>query len=366
VDVAAPAETTVDRLYEALWELVSGGASLASVAEQPALLELGITRGEEERNAAAVAAREEILAACRGLDDRSLVVEPRWHEEGAAVLALLGLATGFHSAPLHRRREGAASLLGYEVGTAFKTRPGVRSHVQNAVYAVADRLWERMIQARARQAATGAMSRPELAALNAEVLRRYESYYSMYTPLTALRADVLAVLDLRQSGDTELNRLEDFAASSLHAYAEFMVAKQAFVSQYGGIWIFGQADIEQAVADAIKLIEHFSGLRYREESVLRLSATGGELHNFAIDLETSAEGRAALRRWRDRLLACGCDLEHPAEACPVHRLVRAAEYFTAVLDLDWYRMVPWHGNAPSNFDTVDPATLYRDVGLDLG
>jgi hypothetical protein len=363
-DVTSSAESPVEPLYAATWALVPTGATLDQIAQEPALLKLGDLLGAEALDdRAAVTARDELIAACRSLDDRSLVVEPQWHGEGAAVLALLGLATGFHSAPLHRRREGAASLLGYEVATAFKTRPGVRSHAQNAVNAVADRLWERMIRARAQQAASTAMERPDLSALSVEVLRRYEAYYSMYTPLTALRADVLAVLDLRSAGDTELNRLDDFVASSLHAYSEFLLAKSEFMDNYHGVWVFGQADIEQAVADAIKLIEHFSGLRYREESVLRLQAAQGELHTFTTDLETSTEGRVALRRWRDRILSCECDLDGPRDACSVHKLARAAEYFTAVLDLDWYRMVPWHGAAPPNLDTVDPATLYRDIGI---
>ena len=97
----------------------------------------------------------------------------------------LGLATGYHAAPLHRRRDGAAGLLGYEVGTAFKTRPGVRSHVQSAVYAVADRLWQRDIEARTQAAPRLATEqRRTYRPLSMDLLRRYEAYYAMYTPLT--------------------------------------------------------------------------------------------------------------------------------------------------------------------------------------
>lgn len=320
--------------------------------------------GGDSSEAAAVAVRAAIVSACRNLDDRSLAVEPRWHDEGAAVLALLGLATGFHGAPVHRRREAAASLLGYPVGTAFKTRPNVPSHVQNAVRAVADRLWERCVRARSQLSAVAAPeARAELSALSVELLRRYEAYYSMYSPLTALRADTVAALELRREGDDELNRLDDFVVSSLHAYATFMVAKQHFLDDFGGVWIFGQADIEQAMADAIKLIEHFSGLRYREESALRLIAAGGELHAFAGGLEADSEGRTAVRRWRGYLMACRCTADQSTNDCRVHKLLRAAEFFTDTLDVDWYRVVPWHGVAPSNVAVIDPATLYRDVGL---
>lgn len=356
---------SVRDLSEALWALAATGAGLEQVLDQEPLLEIGmVLAGAEAQDEAAVAAREAIVAACRRLDDQALAVEPRWHREGAAILALLGLATGFHGAPSHRRREGAASLLGYEVGTAFKTRPGSPSHAQNAMTAVADRLWERVIRARSQHAAVAASTtRADLSALSVELLRRYEAYYAMYTPLTALRADVLTALDLRDEGDDDLNRLDDFVVSSLHAYATFLLAKRDFMERYGGVWVFGQADIEQAVADSIKLIEHFSGLRYREESVLRLTAAGGEVHPFAVGLEAEADGRAALRRWRQRILACQCAVDQPAEACRVHKLLRAAEFFTDALDADWYRVIPWHGVAPANVGVIDPATLYRDVGI---
>ena len=122
-----------DEIYESLWALVPTTASLSAIAQRPVLLDLartgvGVAASTDEL---AVTAREGIIAGCRALDDPELAVEPRFHGEGAAVMTLLGLATGYHAAPLHRRRDGAAGLLGYEVGTAFKTRPGVRSQVKS-------------------------------------------------------------------------------------------------------------------------------------------------------------------------------------------------------------------------------------------
>lgn len=182
--------------------------------------------------------------------------------------------------------------------------------------------------------------------------------------MTALRGDLIAALGLLREGDDELNRAGDFIISSLHAYAEFLVAKRDFMERYHGVWIFAQADIEKAVADAIKLIEHFSGLRYREESLLRLEqAEHGELHGFAEALASTAPGRETLARWRGHVKACVCDLDAPAGGCRMHRLIRACAYYVVVLDTDWYRMMPWHSGPPPNLGAVDPATLYRDVGL---
>jgi hypothetical protein len=357
----------IDGLYEALWALVPAGATLAAIAGEPGLLELARDPGQPEapEEQLVVRLREQIVSACRALDDPGLAVEPRWHHEGGAVLTLLGLASGYHSAPLHRRRDGAAGLLGYEVGTAFKIRPGVRSHAQNAVYAVADELLQRDIQARTR-AAPGLVTqqRGEVSAFSVDLLRRYEAYYAMYTPLTALRADLIAAIGLRRDGDDDINRFDDFVVSSLHAYAEFLVAKRGFMERYHGVWIFAQADIEKAVADAIKFIEHFSGLRYREESVLRLQESEhGELAAFQDALGRNPEGRQAIRRWREHIEVSSCDLDQPVRGCRMHQLIRACEYYIAVLDADWYRMMPWHPGPPPNIQAADPARLYRDLGM---
>ena len=259
-----------------------------------------------------------------------------------------------------KRDPGTSANFRYTTSTDM-----TRSHVQSAVYAVADQLWQRDIEARTQAAPVLAVEqRTELAELSMDLLRRYEAYYAMYTPLTALRADLTAALELAREGDDDLNRYEDFVTSSLHAYAEFLVAKRDFLARYHGVWIFAQADIEKAVADSIKFIEHFSGLRYREESVLRLEqAEHGELHTFAASLERDGEGRQALRRWHSHIEACACDLAKPAGDCRMHRLIAACSYYIVVLDTDWYRMMPWHSGPPPNLDLVDPARLYRDVGM---
>lgn len=239
-------------LYDALWELVDSGATLLAVGDQPALLALTNARGSGEdadRATFASAAREEIINACRALDDQRLAVEASWDREGGAVMALLGLASGYRSAPLVRRRAAAAKLLGYAVETAFKTRPSVLSHAQRAVAAVADALWERDIRARARLSARlVSAERPPLSELAVDMLRRYEAYYSMFTPLSGLRADLTAAIELRREGDDELNRAIDFDHASLHDYATFLMAKREFEARYHGLWLFAQADIEQGVA----------------------------------------------------------------------------------------------------------------------
>jgi hypothetical protein len=366
---AASTMPDAQALYEALLTLAEDGATLSAVAEHSALLALtrvrdGVHTPTDQLLAAR--AREEITAACLALDDHRLAVDPVSDRDGAAVMVLLALATGYRSASAARRRSGAAALLGYPVvNTAFKVRPGVRSHAQNAVYAVADSLWERDLHARARVSAELAeMKRPPVSELAIDTLRRYEAYYSMYTPLSGLRADLTAAIEMRREGDTELNRSVDFDHASLYDYATFLRAKRAFEATYHGLWVFAQADIEQAMADCVKLIEHFSGLRSREESWLRLThSEAEELHTFAGQLECDENGRSALRRWRNRIEECTCDLSRPAPRCRVHALMRACDYYTTVLDTDWYRVVPWHEGPPPNFGNIDPASLYRDVGL---
>src|ERR1035437_7502803 len=71
----------VETLYMALWQLVETAATLDAIAGQAALLGLTSARGAEpeaDDYRLAQLARDEIIDACRGLDDRALAVEPRW------------------------------------------------------------------------------------------------------------------------------------------------------------------------------------------------------------------------------------------------------------------------------------------------
>ena len=117
------------------------------------------------------------------------------------------------------------------------------------------------------------------------------------------------------------------------------------------------------MADSIKFIEHFSGFATARSPCSgsnRLSAGSCILRS---GVEADSEGRQALRRWRGHIEACACDLAKPAGDCRMHRLIAACSYYIAVLDTDWYRMMPWHSGPPPNLEMVDPARLYRDVGI---
>ncbi len=360
-------------LYEALWSLVTDeGATLVAIAEQPALLNLAVVVERVPATAAgdpvtrAERARAEIVAACQDLRDLELAVEERFVDEGDAALVALGLATGHRNAPLWRRKPAVAVKLGEVVDTAWRERPGKPSYVQRLIAKVADQLLAREARHRVRTSGLTAMaSRPELAEMSAQMMRRYEAYYRVYSDLEGLRADTYAALDLRDIEDDGFNRFEDFVGSSLYFYARFLLDIEYVIREYGGIWIFGDAEVEQSVADAIKLIEHFSEVPYRDESKLRLrAAAAAELDSFLGNLEAESAGRALLERWQRRLRRCQCKPTQPdLTRCKVHQMTHACAYYTHVLDIDWYRMVPWHGEAPPNLDLVDPATLYRDLGL---
>ena len=362
-----------EELYAGLWSLVDSGASLGAIASAPALMNLARPATEAATTdadplARAIAAREELIAACKDLQRRDLAVEERHYDVGDAALILFGLGSGYAAKPLSARRQPVADKLGYDkADTAWKSRPGHRSHVQNLAYAVGEELLIREETYRRRNAALRAeATRHELTAITAQMMRRYELYYGIYTTLSALRGDLAAVLSLRADGpDGGRETIDDFVGLTLFDYAEYLAHKQRHQKEFGGIWMFGQADIEQAVADAVKLIEHFARPSYQAESLARLRlAEHGELDSFLTSLTTDAGGLLLLRNWRDLVFSCACPPDRPAPgACRVHAVMRACEFYRDVLDADWYRTIPWHDGPPPNLGLIDVATLYRDVGL---
>ncbi len=138
-----------------LWQR---GASIGAVAQHPVLLNLAAvverlpTSASDDTATRAELARQEIVAACHDLSDTDLAVEARFYDEGDAALIALGLATGYRSAPLARRRPAVAGKLEMKADTAWKERPGRPSHVQRLIATVADQILAREARHRMRTA----------------------------------------------------------------------------------------------------------------------------------------------------------------------------------------------------------------------
>ena len=193
---------------------------------------------------------------------------PHYRNEAAAARLILGTRS---SAPLHERRVAAARQLGMELDTMLHRRRGVRTHEERVVAQVADVIWERETACVLGVVFAELQERtPEGSDLAVELLHQYRHYYRIWTALDGLRADVAAVLQIRRQGEDEVNKLDDYVRSSLHWYARCQQLVRRFVDDYGGEWLFSDEDIEVSVRDAIKFVENFSRLTYRQDSQLRV------------------------------------------------------------------------------------------------
>ena len=251
------------------------------------------------------------------------------------------------------------------VDTMLHRRRGVRTHEERVVAQVADVMWERETACILGVVFAELQERtPEGSDLAVELLHQYRHYYRIWTVLDGLRADVAAVLQIRRQGEDEVNKLDDYVRSSLHWYARYQQLVRRFVDDYGGMWLFSDADIEQSVIDAIKFVENFSRLTYRQDSQLRVLVTGREeLDPFLRALEATPEGQEIIEAWQRHLDECDCDLEHPKSDCKVHLLMTACQYYIDAIDTEWYALAPWYRGMPKYRKIVDPATLYEAVGL---
>ena len=359
-----------DEIYKALLALRDSGTTSQAVRSQPALTGLryvvrAATTEEQPQpipNQLAAVARHEIDEAARALGTDASGVVPHYRNEAAAARLILGTRS---SAPLHERRDAARKQLAMSLDTMLHRRAGVRTHEERVVAQVADVMWERetecilgVVFAELKKLS------PEVSDLAADLLHRYQHYYRLWNVLDGLRADVAAVLQIRRQGEDEVNKLDDYVRSSLHWYARYQQLVGRFVDDYGGMWLFWDADIEQSVVDAIKFVENFSQLTYRQDSQLRGLVTGREeLDPFIRALEAAPEGQEIIGAWQRHLDECDCDLEHPKSDCKVHLLMTACQYYIDAIDTDWYALAPWYRGMPRYRKIVDPASLYEAVGL---
>ena len=363
---------SADEIYKALLALRETGTTSQAVRSQPVLTSLRyIVRAattEEQPTPTpsqlAAVARREIDDAARALGTDASGVVPSYINEAAAARLILGTRS---SAPQYERRVAAAKQLKKSVETMLHRRTGTSTHEERVVAQVADVMWERETECILGVVFAELKERtPEGSDLAVELLHQYGHYYRIWNVLDGLRADVAAVLQIRREGEDEVNKLGDYVRSSLHLYARYQQLVRRFVDEDGGNWLFSDADLEQSVRDAIKFVENFSRLTYRQDSRLRvLVADHEELDPFLRALEATRDGQEIVEAWQRHLYGCDCDLEHPKSACKVHLLMTACQYYIDAVDTEWYALAPWYRGMPKYRKIVDPASLYEAVGLNV-
>jgi hypothetical protein len=316
---------------------------------------------------------------------------------GDAALGLFGYAAGTRGADLKTRRIYAAKAYGVSFHTfREKSQSKAPSRERTTVEQIAETILALCAEQELR-AGLGHLERNEQTdeRIAYQWVRRFESYFRLWTPTYALAADLTAyrssLLDATRpwdrapgtdgpddAGETQEGQAEGYARFALFRYAEYELALRSFVNRHGGLWLLSDADAERDVADAIYRIGWHTGWNERDQSWLRITlhAAGRELHPFLIALADDDFGRATHQEWQDWARRCRCtwplDTDNEKEFfptarhhrgvsddCPVHLTVAACNDYCDLIEREWRRIADAFHISDAISRGISPEMLYR-------
>jgi hypothetical protein len=214
---------------------------------------------------------------------------------GESAAALFGLEQGTRTRNSRLRRELAAGKLARTADT-FRKR-----YEPTMLATIATQLLTLCSEQYARDTREQREPRdPAESAMAVEWLRRFESYYRMWTPISGLGNDLTAyrlhlidpdrLWDRRYGthgpddvGHSQEEQAEGYAKFALYHYARFEWELRQFITASGGLWLLSDAETEQALADAVYEISWHIELDERDQSYLRtLVAEPGSTDSWAV------------------------------------------------------------------------------------
>jgi hypothetical protein len=145
------------------------------------------------------------------------------------------------------------------------------------------------------------------------------------------------------------DRRERRRRSSLWFLARFHLHLDQFVDQRGGLWLLGDEEQAQLVADSTWYIGFHPPVTQEDSSWLSFAAMerpAPGLHLFTRKLDEDGAGPQILARWRAWLEACRCYPKAPAERCEVHIVLHHCGRYIQIIDTEWNRIVDWFTGPP--------------------
>jgi len=273
---------------------------------------------------------------------------PEWQPETSRALALLlGTADTTKGKDSTTRRTRAKNYL-YDDLMPLGTFN--RRHVQPLLDLLADELIEydsnyRMRDTHERLAAKLPAS-PALAVL---WLDRFQYYYRIWTDLSGLETDLTVYLRVRHDPVTTAAQLGTRRRSALWYLARFFLHLDQFIDQRGGLWLLGDEEQAQRVADAVALLNFHPPVTEQHRFWLSFAALEQPIpafHQFDGKLDDDDEGKLVLARWRAWLEACKCDGQAPDEDCELHIVIQQCGRYMEIIDAEWNRIVAWFTGPP--------------------
>lgn len=327
-----------DDLAAELVSVLRTGATTAQLRSCSAILSLASVRAKaasERGDDQAVAAQTLIAEAAARVDDQAT---------GAASI-ILGLAPGHRGSLLKTRRFHAGEALGVSAEHFRKEREApLLEAVADELYAT-DSAWR--LRHRHR---TEPERQPEASALKIDWLEQHRSYRRIWTPVNAMRSDVLVLLDYlrqaRETGEEDQPATSDRLVNITWQWTKFQDELKRFVAEQGGLWLLADMGSEIAAAEALYRIEFYAPLGENDSSWLRtmLAETPHlELDGFGDRLIAAGEGRRELMgAWMRWAGECSGDLDVADDGCRLHAWNEACQTFIGLIDEDWYRVADWY------------------------
>lgn len=170
----------------------------------------------------------------------------------------------------------------------------------------------------------------------------------MVRPL-GLANDLSAYLVARQNSKVPDSELERRRRGSLWCLARFCLHLDQFVDQRGGVWLLGNEEQAQLVADTTWYIGFHVPATEEDLSWLSFAAVEEpvpSLHRFNRKVDQDDTGRQILARWRAWLEACQCDDQAPSQSCEMHLVLGQCKRYMDIIDAEWNLIVEWFTGPP--------------------
>lgn len=257
--VPQPPDISPEQITADLAGLLRSGATVAACRKGEVLTKLTIVHAKaatDRPDDLAAAASHLIAEACARVDDI---------KDGDTAI-LLGLATGWRGRLVKERRHELARR------RAVSPEQIRQGHEPHMLAAVADEIYAMDAAHRLRHRhRTEIEENPTKSTLKVDWLEQHRQYGRIYTPVVALRADLLVLAvwlqELRKEDQPDdathhvLNDLKVDADWWLHVnerlaqmtwrMAQFHAALVRFVDEHGGLWLLSDPESEVQATDAL-------------------------------------------------------------------------------------------------------------------
>jgi hypothetical protein len=224
---------------------------------------------------------------------------------------------------------------------------------------------------------------PAATLLAVEWVKRFEAYYSMWTPISGLAGDLDAYYATlaeeeeppawwspQGEGDQWDVRAqaEGYARAALFHFARLLYERERFVRRFGGLWLASSQESEQLMSNSVHSITLWSPFNERDDSYLRqlVDQADGEYHAFLTLLASDAAGQMTHREWLDWAAHCTCG-GRPSAApdCRGHRTIEECRLYMRLTDDEWEKIADWYHLEPTKLRPMSPEEIYETLAGDL-